>query len=157
MEEESDININDKKTKIIYILIGVIFVFLIIAFIASIPKSYDETQLINNTVVRIIDGDTFEYYNEDLNKILKVRLLCVDTPERGKDGYEEATAYLRSLILYREVTLVSSKTDKDKYGRLLRYVYVNQNGEILFVNRLILGNGYGELMIIPPEDCKEVQ
>lgn len=118
-----------EKETIIYILIGVIFVFLIIALIASIPKPYDDTQLLNNTVVRIIDGDTFEYYNEDLNKIVKVRLLCVDTPEKGKDGYDEAKAYLRSLILYREVTLASSTTNKDRYGRLLRYVYVNELGK----------------------------
>lgn len=146
-----------EKETIIYILIGVIFVFLIIALIASIPKPYDEAQLLNNTVVRIIDGDTFEYYNEDLDKIVKVRLLCVDTPEKGKEGYDEAKAYLRSLILYREVTLVSSTTNKDRYGRLLRYVYVNELGEILFVNKLIITEGYGRTMIIPPEDCKKVQ
>lgn len=146
-----------EKETIIYILIGVIFVFLIIALIASIPKPYDEAQLLNNTVVRIIDGDTFEYYNEDLDKIVKVRLLCVDTPEKGKEGYDEAKAYLRSLILYREVTLASSTTNKDRYGRLLRYVYVNELGEILFVNKLIITEGYGRTMIIPPEDCKKVQ
>lgn len=142
---------------IIYIIVGCIGVFLIVALIASIPKSYDETQLLNNTVVRIIDGDTFEYYNEDLNKVLKVRLLCVDTPEKSKEGYEEAKDYLRSLILYREVRLVSSLTDEDKYGRLLRYVYVNDLGENIFVNKRIITEGYGELMIVPPEECKIVK
>ena len=138
-------------------LISLAFIILIVAFIFSIPKPYDETQLENNTVVRIIDGDTFEYYDGNSDKILKVRLLCVDTPEKNKEGYEDAKSYLRSLILYKEVTLKSSITDKDRYSRLLRYVYVNDFGEVLFVNKLILDNGYGELLIIPPEECNEMK
>jgi len=156
--KEEEINISDKKEKIIYMLIGLIFVLLIVAFFFSIPKSYDETsQFENNTVTRVIDGDTFEYYDGNLNEIVKVRLLCVDTPERGKEGYQEAKDYLEHLILYKEVILKSSITDKDKYDRLLRYVYVNNVGSILFVNKLILENNYGELLIIPPEECKEMK
>lgn len=155
--EKEEINLDVKKEEIIYILIGVVFVLLIVAFISSIPKLYEPSQLENNTVVRVIDGDTFEYYDGNSNKILKVRLLCVDTPERNKEGYEEAKSYLNSLILYKEVTLKSSITDKDKYGRLLRYVYVNDFGNILFVNKLILKEGYGELLIIPPEECREMK
>jgi micrococcal nuclease len=151
---EDTINIDDKKVQIIFILVGVIIVLLIVAFFFSLPKPYDETKLENNTVMRVIDGDTFEYYNADTNKMVKVRLLCVDTPERGKAGYDEATTYLRSLLLYREVSLKASVTDKDKYGRLLRYVYVNNDGEIEFINKLVLDGGYGVSMVIPPEDCK---
>jgi len=153
-KNEDIINLDDKKVKIIFILVGVVFVLIIVAFFFSIPKPYDETKLENNTVMRVIDGDTFDYFNADTNKIVRVRLLCVNTPERGQKGYDEATTYLRSLLLYREVTLKASVTDKDKYGRLLRYVYVNDNGEIEFINKLVLDGGYGESMIIPPEDCK---
>ena len=145
-----------EKEKIIYSLIFLIFIFLIVAFIFSIPKLYEPSQLENNTVVRIIDGDTFEYYDGNLNEIVKIRLLCVDAPERNKEGYEEAKSYLNSIILYKEITLKSSITDKDEYGRLLRYVYVNELGNILFVNKLILENDYGELLAILPEECKEV-
>ena len=152
-KKEIALNIDEKKEKIIYIVIGVVFVLLIVAFFFSIPKPYNESQLQNNTVVRVIDGDTFEYYDQNSNKVLKVRLLCVNTPEKGKTGYDEATQYLKSLILYKEITLKSSITDKDKYGRLLRYVYVDDIG-VKFVNKLILDNGYGVSMIIPPEDCK---
>ena len=143
--------------KMLYWIAGSIVLVLIIAIFFSIPKPYDETKLVNNTVVRIIDGDTFEYYNADVNKVLKVRLLCVNTPEKGKDGYDEATAYLKSLILYKEVNLTSSVTDKDKYGRLLRFVYVDDWGNPLFVNKLILDGGYGKLMVIPPENCTEMK
>jgi len=146
-----------ERDKIITISVIIILILLAAAFVFSIPKPYDESRLENNTVVRIIDGDTFEYYNSDENKVLKVRLLCVDAPERNEDGYDEAKNYLRSLIMYQEVNLISSITDKDKYGRLLRYVYVNDMGEILFVNRLMLENNYAELMIVSPEKCEEVQ
>jgi micrococcal nuclease len=143
--------------EVIYIAMGCIGVFLIVALIASIPKPYDETILENNTVVRVIDGDTFEYYDLTTDKVIKVRLLCVDTPEKREDGYEEARDHLRSLIMYREVRLVSSITDKDKYGRLLRYVYVNELGENVFVNKRMITEGYGELMIVAPEECAIVK
>jgi micrococcal nuclease len=155
--KKEDIVLDEKKEKIIYIVIGIVFVVLIVAFFFSIPKPYDKSQLQNNTVVRVIDGDTFEYYNQNSNKMLTVRLLCVNTPEKGKDGYDDATSYLRSLIMSREVTLNASVTDKDKYGRLLRYVYVNNVGTIEFVNKMVLDNGYGVSMIIPPETCDKMK
>ncbi len=157
MEKEPDIKIDDKKLKIIYIIAGAIFLLLIVAFFFSIPKPYNNDQLENNTVLRVIDGDTFEYYDADSAKILKVRLLCVDTPEKREEGYEEATAYLRSLILNKQITLKASVNDKDKYGRLLRYVYVQDWQVTEFVNKMIVDNGYGNLTVIPPETCSEMK
>jgi micrococcal nuclease len=155
--KKEEIVLDEKKEKIIYIVIGVVFVVLIVAFFFSIPKPYDESNLQNNTVVRVIDGDTFQYYDQNSNKVLTVRLLCVNTPEKGKDGYDEATSYLRSLIMSKEVILNASVTDKDKYGRSLRYVYVNDMGTIEFVNKMVLDNGYGVSMIIPPETCDKMK
>jgi endonuclease YncB( thermonuclease family) len=107
-------------------------------------------------VERVIDGDTFVLCSGDI-----VRLLCVDTPEKGKEGYEEATNFLSDLILYKEVTLTTSNyqgNNTDKYGRLLRWVYIANvtSGEKIFVNKEIFDQGYGELMIIPPETCEEI-
>ncbi len=87
---------------------------------------YDNTSInynpnyTNNTVIRVIDGDTFEIANHDI-----IRLICVDAPEKGDKGYEEAKEFLESLILFKEVQLEKSIDDKDKYQRLLRFVYVN--------------------------------
>lgn len=155
-KEEDIIDLDDKKEKIIYIIIGAIVVFLIVAFIVSIPKPYETSNLENNTVTRVINGNTFEYYDANLSKIIKIRLLCVSTPTGAKEA-GEATDYLRSLIMYKEVTLKSSTTDKDKYGVLLRYVYVNDNGDISFVNKLVVDEGYDNLTIIPPEECNEMK
>lgn len=146
-----------KKEKIIYFLISLILILIIIAILTSIPVSYDNLKIEDKTVMNVIDGDTFEYYDEISNSVLKVRLLCVDTPERGQEGYGEAKEYLESLILSKKVILKSSINDKDKYGRLLRYVYVKDWENVLFVNKLILDNGYGDLWVIPPEECLEMK
>jgi endonuclease YncB( thermonuclease family) len=110
------------------------------------------SSLPDNYVTQIIDGDTFQINTGEI-----VRLLCVDTPEKNQTGYEEAKYYLESLILNKEVILQGSITNTDKYLRILRYVYLNESGEFLFINKMILDNNYGELLIIPPEKCEEVK
>ncbi len=151
-----ELKIKKEWDKIVYWMVFIVFILLIVAFISSLPKAYNKSQLNNNTVVKIIDGDTFEYYDETTDKMLKVRLLCVDAPEKKEQGYEESKAFLRELILYKEVSFNSSLKDKDAYGRLLRFVYVNDWGDNLFVNKAIVDNGYGSIYIIPPEDCSEL-
>lgn len=143
-----------KRYWIIFILIFVLasilaYLFIFFLFFSGTP------QIAQNTVVNVIDGDTLEIY--DNGSIQIVRLLCVDTPEKNQTGYEKAKIFLQSEVLGKQVVLQSSITDKDVYGRLLRYVYVNNSeNNTLFVNKLILEGGYGTLMIIPPEECKEV-
>ncbi len=112
---------------------------------------YPQNLIPSNYVIKVIDGDTFEIASGET-----IRLLCVDTPEKGQEGYEEAKAYLESLILNKKVFFNSSVTNKDKYGRLLRCVYIKESGNLLFVNKLILDNNYGELLVIPPETCEEM-
>jgi Excalibur calcium-binding domain/Staphylococcal nuclease homologue len=55
-----------------------------------------------------------------------VRLIGIDTPERGQCGYDESSALLAQLIEGQNITLVTgARDDIDKYGRLLRYVEAN--------------------------------
>ena len=84
-------------------------------------------------VTYVVDGDTLE-----INTGERVRLLCIDTPEEGEYYYNEASDYLESLVLNEEVELVKSISDIDKYGRLLRFVYVGG----LFVNEKMIRDGY---------------
>ncbi|MDD5699851.1 MAG: thermonuclease family protein [Candidatus Nanoarchaeia archaeon] len=135
------------------LVLAAIFSFTILFFFFS-PNEANE--IIPNTAINVIDGDTFELY--DGSEIQTIRLLCVDTPEKNQEGYEEAKLFLQSRILGKQVILQSSITEKDNYNRLLRYVYVNdsENQNLLFVNKLILDNNYGELLIIPPEECKKL-
>ncbi|WP_210503335.1 thermonuclease family protein [Nocardioides xinjiangensis] len=84
------------------------------------PTIYRET----GNVVRVVDGDTLKVR---LRKggVVDVRMLGINTPERGRCGYGEATDNLRRLApVGSTVNLVSDRTQaaKDRYGRLLRYV-----------------------------------
>jgi endonuclease YncB( thermonuclease family) len=68
-------------------------------------------------VAHVVDGDTVDLGNGET-----VRLVGIDTPEIGECGYERATAKLTELVGGQLVTLGESDEDRDKYGRLLRYV-----------------------------------
>jgi len=142
-----------KKRKEVLIITAVIIILIIILCFAFYMMAKDYERKINGGVYvsEIIDGDTFEMSDGRI-----IRLLCVDTPEEREEGFEEAKGFLEHLVLYKEVRLEKSKqaeenqiTDKDKYGRYLRYVYINisrQNKtEEIFVNREIVRLGYGDV------------
>ena len=75
---------------------------------------------------RIIDGDTIEATDGD-GHTEKVRLIGIDTPERGECGFNESGARLSELILKSSVQLVPGGTDnRDRYKRLLRYIDIGK-------------------------------
>lgn len=83
-------------------------------------------QPLRGPVVKIVDGDTLHVeLAGSITPIEKVRLLNVNTPERGDRGYERATAALAALASGRTVELLFEKAGKparDEFGRLLCYV-----------------------------------
>ncbi|MDP1722311.1 MAG: thermonuclease family protein [Candidatus Gottesmanbacteria bacterium] len=99
-------------------------------------------------VGRVIDGDTIE-----LTDKRKVRYIGVDTPESvdprrtvqcfGKEAKEENAR----LVDGKTVRLERDISDTDKYGRLLRYVYV---GEV-FVNDYLVRQGAARIDTVPPD------
>ena len=69
-------------------------------------------------VTQVIDGDTIVVGEGD-----HVRFIGIDTPEKGRCGYEAATQHMRDLVAGKAVVLTAgARDDVDKYGRLLRYV-----------------------------------
>lgn len=72
------------------------------------------------TVTRVIDGDTVVVSGGD-----HVRLLGMDTDERGYPCYKAAKERLEELVLNKEVYLESDVEDKDQYGRLLRHIILD--------------------------------
>lgn len=71
-------------------------------------------------VTSVVDGDTV-----DVAGVGRIRVIGIDTPERGACGFDSATYSMSVLVLGREVTLVPGAVDDaDRYGRLLRYVDV---------------------------------
>lgn len=102
-------------------------------------------------VTSVIDGDTVYIDTGE-----KVRLICIDTPEKNEDGYVEAREYVEDLILGKKVKLVKDVSEVDRYNRLLRYIYL-ENGA--FVNELIVREGFGEAYPYSPDTalCPTIQ
>jgi micrococcal nuclease len=96
---------------------------------------------------RIIDGDTIEVAGAE-----KVRLIGIDTPEKGQYYYDEAKERLRELIGGKEILLETDRTDKDKYDRLLRYIYINRTE---LVNIMLVKEGLARALIIQPDNKYE--
>lgn len=68
-------------------------------------------------VMRVIDGDTFVLYHVGVPAEERVRLLGVDTPERGEPGFLEAGQFTRAWLSAGPWTLSTCK--RDSFGRLL--------------------------------------
>jgi endonuclease YncB( thermonuclease family) len=69
-------------------------------------------------VTKVVDGDTADVIIN--GKTERLRFSGVNTPETNECYYQEATDELKKLILNKEVYLQQDKTDRGKYGRLLR-------------------------------------
>jgi len=79
-------------------------------------------------VERVIDGDTIVVNGSS------IRLLGINSPEKGDYYYEEAKQFLNSSLKDMLVKLEKTKQDKDMYNRDLRYVFLdNQNINIELV------------------------
>lgn len=102
-------------------------------------------------VTRVIDGDTIEV--DISGTIYKVRYIGIDTPELDDKRPEfsalaqAATRYNRQLLERGTISLEKDISEVDKYGRLLRYVYVGA----IFVNAELVRQGLAEAKAYPPD------
>lgn len=95
-------------------------------------------------VLRVIDGDTLVVPASTKGEEVRVRLLGIDAPERGECDFTQAKHYLEELTLGKEVMLEKDITGKDRYGRLLRYVFIESDdpeADTVFVNREMVEAG----------------
>ena len=83
-------------------------------------NSSDDNIVEKKLVTKIIDGDTVVIEGGE-----RVRLLGIDTDERGYTCYEPAKQRLEELVLNKEVYLESDGEDKDQYKRYLRYLILD--------------------------------
>lgn len=98
-------------------------------------------------VTKVIDGDTIKLANGE-----KVRYIGIDTPETkhpkkavqyfGKEAYVAN----RKLVEGKKVRFEFDVQKRDKYGRILAYVYVDN----IFVNAWMVENGYAYAVTYPP-------
>ncbi|MFA5173547.1 MAG: thermonuclease family protein [Candidatus Pacearchaeota archaeon] len=137
-----------KQSNLILIILLILIIIISVSayFISKFDKYSDPDYIYfeNDYVARVIDGDTFELSNGDI-----VRLICIDAPELNTDAGKQSQEFLESLILYKEIdhgfVLTSDVDDKDAYGRLLRYAYIDENGANIFVNKEMVYQGYAEV------------
>lgn len=107
------------------------------------------------TVTRIVDGDTVEVSLSGVKE--KVRFIGVDCPEAGTDEGTAATEYTRKALDGKKVYLETDAGLRDKYGRLLAYVWLTEPKQVteqavrsqMFNARLLLA-GMAQLMTVPP-------
>ncbi len=115
----------------------------------SSPKSILSPVSSTSFVTRIVDGDTIQ-----IDTGQKVRYLGMNTPEtvdprRPVQCFgKEASAYNKNLVLNKKVKLVKDVSETDKYGRLLRYVYLEDG---TFVNLKLVQEGYAYSDTFPPD------
>lgn len=107
------------------------------------------------TVTRVVDGDTIKV-DVDGRKDT-VRYIGMDTPESVKPDtpvqcYAENASHQNARLLPdgQAVKLVIGAEPRDRYGRLLAYVYRSPDG--LFVNAELLRGGFAHTLTIPPND-----
>jgi micrococcal nuclease len=99
-------------------------------------------------VKKVIDGDTI-IIDDDR----KVRYIGIDSPEEDQCYFAQATKKNIELVEGKKVFLVKDIRETDDYGRLLRYVYVDD----VFVNLELVKGGYAKLMLIPPDTSLKLE
>jgi len=104
-------------------------------------------------VVKVVDGDTIHVMIGGRRE--KVRYIGIDTPEtkhptKGQQCYgTAAAAFNERLVGGERVRLERDVEERDRYGRLLAYVYRERDG--LFVNAELARRGYAQPLTIPPD------
>jgi micrococcal nuclease len=102
------------------------------------------------TVARVVDGDTIVV--RVYGRLEKVRYIGVNTPEvhhptKGEEpGGREASEVNRRLVQGKQVRLELDVRERDRYGRLLAYVWVGDT----MINAELVRLGYAQVMTIPP-------
>jgi len=145
------IRFSRKKTALIFVALIIFFQTLF-----NKPKQTISPTIINYSrlvkVTRVIDGDTIEIEGER-----KVRYIGINAPEIYRDTTgkktgeqcfaEESTAENKRLVEGKTVRLEKDISETDKYGRLLRYVYLDN----LMINDYLVEKGFVKVMPIDPD------
>lgn len=107
-------------------------------------------------VTKVVDGDTIEVLINGQKQT--VRLIGINTPEtvdprRPVQCFgKEASAETKRLLSGKQVYLTQDVSERDKYDRLLRFVYLPlDNNQLLFVNDYLIRQGFAQNYPYPPD------
>ena len=121
----------------------------LLALVTALP-AWSTPAPVEGTVVRVVDGDTIHVRIGA--RVEKVRYIGVNTPEvhhptKGEEpGGREAAEVNRRLVEGHAVRLELDVQERDRYGRLLAYVWIGD----LMINAELVRLGYAQVMTIPP-------
>lgn len=130
------------------IALGAAIILIALGFSNFSTPSVTPNEEKNVLVTRVVDGDTIEIEGGK-----RIRYLGIDTPETVDPNRSvqcfgrEASAENKEFVEGKYVRLEKDITDKDKYGRLLRYVYVDDK----FVNLELVEGGFAVIYTLPPD------
>jgi micrococcal nuclease len=113
----------------------------------SLPQGW-----VHAHVTSVVDGDTI--YVEINGLADKVRYIGIDTPERGTAFYDVTTDANRALVEDQDVLLEPDISQRDRYGRLLAYVYLTSG---LFVNGELVAQGMADSVAYPPDTTHQAE
>ncbi|WP_099321511.1 thermonuclease family protein [Anaerococcus sp. Marseille-P3625] len=113
-------------------------------------------------VTKVIDGDTIKV---DIDgKVYKVRFIGINCPEIGENEEffgKEAYEFSKEKLDDREIFLQKDVSETDKYGRLLRYVWLEKPKDLnnptkneirdLSINGILVREGYAKANYYPPD------
>ncbi|MBI2103459.1 thermonuclease family protein [Candidatus Woesebacteria bacterium] len=118
---------------------------------AILSATDDSSDLV--LVTKVIDGDTIVLEGGET-----VRYIGIDAPEvKGTECFaSESTSKNKELVEGNKVRLEKDVSERDRYGRLLRYAYVVSPEEIIgskeiFVNDGLVREGYAKAATYPPD------
>jgi micrococcal nuclease len=103
------------------------------------PTLPPEEERVVASVVSVTDGDTVEVRIDGISS--DVRLLGINAPESDECWGPESTDALATMIDGHDLVLVEGQDDTDQFGRLLRYVYLDDPNDPIFVNSLMVRLG----------------
>ncbi len=113
-------------------------------------KDADISQMVQAEVVKHVDGDTVHVAipnpSEGIQPYEKIRMIGVDTPETVHPNKQveyfgkEASNFTKNMILNRIIYLAFDWNLRDKYNRLLAYIYLPDGS---CHNADIIRDGYG--------------
>lgn len=122
----------------------IFLLFISSCFFYSQIKGLEENPVQIFNVTRIIDGDTLEVSNNQ-----KIRLLGINTPEKGNLYSKEAENFLSNKTLNKEVKIRIKGVDK--YNRILAHIFL----EDLHLNKEILRKGLASLYYYEKDEYHE--
>jgi len=123
-----------KRTKKIVLTIILVIILLIINYNwidEELKNAAEESDYF--VVTNVVDGDTFDIENGQ-----RIRMLGINTPERGEEYYLQAKEFLEEKIENKTVKLIYGKDKEDRYNRILAYVFLEQK----HINLELVREGY---------------